>query len=635
MNTANIRHIFIFFTIEVLLYFIANYYVENKMNLYLKTLRQNRVNEFNIVYNSFKNRSDIVYNELINTDEIKDIFKYATLNEKKDRSREALYNKLKESYKRLKNSNIRQLHFHLPSNESFIRFHRPKKYGDDLSSTRKTVAFVNKNRASIDGFEEGKIYNGFRFVYPLFDNNESYLGSVEISTPSFLMESFMHKNMLNVYVSVKKEVVDKKLFEDEKSNYVESFIPGYVSVKSKAHIENIDTYMMEIFKNGNKEFIDDKLRKNSVFSYYFIKDNSAYVLNSIPLQNPISKDYVGYISFLNKDSYIYDIRYDNVYLFLLLLFLNAIIFIAYYRHKLDLILLRKNVDELSLEKSKIINILDSVNNIIFSTNLKEIVSVNKAFLQFVGRNSLEDFLSKYNCICDFFVKREGFFSVDSGENEAHWVSEILKLDEKNRVVSMFGQDNSLEAFSVQINEYDGIYFVTFNKITELVFEKELFKHKAHHDSLTNIYNREMLNKLVKSEYASLRRDKHKCSLIMFDIDYFKAINDKHGHDVGDKVLIELTKIVSNNLRKSDIFARWGGEEFMILLPHANIELAKRKAEDLRKTVDELHVEELPHVSASFGVIEFDNTTTIDESYKKVDEALYEAKNSGRNIVVAK
>ena len=120
----------------------------------------------------------------VDTPEVIGMFKnaYNSNEEEQAKIRQKLYKHLFADYERLRKLvSLRQLHFHLPDNRSFLRMHRPSKFGDDLTQIRPTVAYVNKNKKSIDGFETGRVLDGFRFVYPLFDAEKNYLGSVEVS----------------------------------------------------------------------------------------------------------------------------------------------------------------------------------------------------------------------------------------------------------------------------------------------------------------------------------------------------------------------------------------------------------------------------------------------------------------------
>lgn len=152
------------------------------------------------------------------------------------------------------------------------------------------------------------------------------------------------------------------------------------------------------------------------------------------------------------------------------------------------------------------------------------------------------------------------------------------------------------------------------------------------DNLTKAYNRLKFNEVVKMEIIRSKRYKIDMSLIMFDIDFFKKVNDTYGHDLGDLVLIEISKAVKNLMRELDIFCRWGGEEFMILLPNTSLESAVLAAERIRKLIYGLIIGDIGKVSCSFGVVSFDFEEDLDNFIKRVDKKLYTAKNNGRNRV---
>ncbi len=165
--------------------------------------------------------------------------------------------------------------------------------------------------------------------------------------------------------------------------------------------------------------------------------------------------------------------------------------------------------------------------------------------------------------------------------------------------------------------------------------KELL-HEATHDHLTNIFNRQKLNTELDKEISRSHRYKHNLSIIMLDIDFFKQINDTYGHNIGDEVLISISNISNSSIRNVDILARWGGEEFMILLPETTISNAINVAEHLRVNIGNAKL--IPSkdvkITASFGVCTLKEKETKDDFLKRVDILLYEAKESGRDKVVS-
>jgi len=155
---------------------------------------------------------------------------------------------------------------------------------------------------------------------------------------------------------------------------------------------------------------------------------------------------------------------------------------------------------------------------------------------------------------------------------------------------------------------------------------------AWHDALTKLMNRQAFDKEYSQIESALKSNKQHLSLLMIDIDNFKKINDKHGHLSGDKVLIEVASILNDHLRKGDILARWGGEEFCFLLPDTEIEAARKVAERIRKTI-ELESILGERVTVSIGVAERDEEQSQSEHISEADKNLYQAKNSGKNKVM--
>ena len=119
---------------------------------------------------------------------------------------------------------------------------------------------------------------------------------------------------------------------------------------------------------------------------------------------------------------------------------------------------------------------------------------------------------------------------------------------------------------------------------------------------------------------------------MFDIDHFKKINDTYGHTTGDIVLKEIAQVVTETIRKYDIVARWGGEEFVILVPNSKAEETALMAEKIRETIEKYAFTEAGTVTCSFGVTEYKDGDSIDSLVTRADEALYKAKEQGRNRV---
>ncbi len=152
------------------------------------------------------------------------------------------------------------------------------------------------------------------------------------------------------------------------------------------------------------------------------------------------------------------------------------------------------------------------------------------------------------------------------------------------------------------------------------------------DDLTGAYNRRHLNDSLETALARLKRYDNTISLVLLDIDHFKRINDTLGHSAGDQVLKNIVNIIWTSLRSMDMVFRYGGEEFIVLLPEITLNNAQQVAEKLRSRIQNTDIIDHQHVTISAGVAQISAKETVDNLLKRVDDALYKAKNSGRNRV---
>jgi diguanylate cyclase (GGDEF)-like protein len=162
-------------------------------------------------------------------------------------------------------------------------------------------------------------------------------------------------------------------------------------------------------------------------------------------------------------------------------------------------------------------------------------------------------------------------------------------------------------------------------------ERDFFKKHAYIDSLTRVANRHQIDVWLEEKLEDADEDEIPFSIIFFDIDHFKKVNDQYGHKIGDCVLKELSAIISGNLSEADLFGRWGGEEF-ILISNSTGGQAYEKAEQLRKLVENKTFKGAGSLTASFGVTDYQPGDNIDSLLNRADKGLYTSKNSGRNKV---
>jgi len=168
--------------------------------------------------------------------------------------------------------------------------------------------------------------------------------------------------------------------------------------------------------------------------------------------------------------------------------------------------------------------------------------------------------------------------------------------------------------------------------TALENKNSLLQELSVTDSLTGLYNRGYIDDAIQAEIKRTERYGGSISLIMADIDYFKKFNDSYGHQVGDKVLGNVSELLKKNIRNTDTIGRWGGEEFIVICPNSSEQQCVILAEKLRLIVETTEHDTFGGVTCSFGVSEYLPGNTENEFIKGADMALYESKKSGRNCV---
>ncbi|MDG6773068.1 diguanylate cyclase [Thiomicrorhabdus sp. ZW0627] len=199
-----------------------------------------------------------------------------------------------------------------------------------------------------------------------------------------------------------------------------------------------------------------------------------------------------------------------------------------------------------------------------------------------------------------------------------------KLRRQNQLLQ---NDNStLESL---INQRAGELIKLNHKLKSQVEEAQ---YNASHDVLTGAFNRRCFEERFHQELDRVKRYAHPLSVILVDVDDFKVFNDNYGHKMGDEVLRCVANLLKQHLRDSDLLARWGGEEFIAILPNTKLEQAAEKAEQLRQIIANTHFLDKANITCSFGVTAYTQGDTSDSIFSRADKALYKAKSLNRNNI---
>lgn len=315
-----------FILLEAITVFGLLHHAQEKEALFLSRYILKLEDAYLVTVDTYGLVSQTIYDEVINQPEVIDIFKQAesATQAQRDNLRRQLFDRLNPTYQNLKQNNLKQLHFHLPDGTSFLRFHRPPKYGDPLFDVRYSVKIANTEKTFITGFEEGRIYNGFRYVFPLFASPENssteetrHIGSVETSISFQAIRQQMSQLFPAKYAfMLKKDVVRRKVFDSELDNYVPSdisddFFYEKAMLNSPENAEESPLSWEEI-KSINrrlKPLVQKKLNQNLAFAVPLQDEGKGYVVTFVPIKN-VQGEFVAYLMAYECDTTIRSYRQD-------------------------------------------------------------------------------------------------------------------------------------------------------------------------------------------------------------------------------------------------------------------------------------------------------------------------------------
>ena len=268
------------------------------------------------------------------------------------------------------------------------------------------------------------------------------------------------------------------------------------------------------------------------------------------------------------------------------------------------------------------------NDITVITTETEIIAMNRAGLDFFRVKNFKALKKKTRYLSKLFSE-----VVTEDTKYIEGINWVTKIPKGQNIKVQITTDILTQTFYMQVSRIrKNRYMVTFHNISRVIAEKNTISQIAEKDELTQIYNRSKFKTLLSLTLRNAKIYHIPFTVILLDIDHFKDVNDTYGHDVGDKILIQVTSLLKSLLRSQDTFARWGGEEFMILSESTTQEEAYQLAERLRKAIETFSFDMTKRLTCSFGVSEYTAGDTMSSIIKKADNALYKAKRNGRNMV---
>lgn len=274
-------------------------------------------------------------------------------------------------------------------------------------------------------------------------------------------------------------------------------------------------------------------------------------------------------------------------------------------------------------------ILNYEEEAVLVTNGRQLIDANEQLYRYFPQLTK----AKPDCICNYFENREGY--VQKYMQGLLWIDYLMQHNnEQHKVmVEVEGKFLTFQLKVRQLAETENRYVVVLSDITNLENLNKKLHNQSRTDALTQAGNRLAFNETLSREVKLAQRSEQPLSIVLFDIDFFKKVNDQYGHAHGDKVLQQVTASIKESLRDTDSIFRIGGEEFVLILALQDKQAAHAVAEKIRQKIAAVEFPESSRITISLGVTELLENDDYDAILARADAALYQAKESGRNQVI--
>jgi diguanylate cyclase (GGDEF)-like protein len=610
--------IFAFIVYELLFFaYFYNSYTNNEKEYYDKTIKLVS-NSYNSTLNAYEMSYDDSYAS--QSDELSRLVHMANYasHSKRDMIRQKLLSEFMGFFNYKKLDSLNGFNIFDVEGKSLLRFHKPLHNDDNIIKKRYSLRKLQKELIYQEGFEVGIFQESYRFQYPLFYDGK-FVGSCEYSVDSESLMNEMRKFYGDYYqLLFKFDFLENIIIEDIiEKNYKKIKIGSeFFYIKKYKYRKEIDKNRFKYIEKQRS--LQNALHSTTVSVIEYKYDSNYYGVVVMPMKDIQTREFGYMLVHLNK-SELHNFKDTFVIEMTLVTLFGFMLYLYMYKEIKN----RRYVREL----------INLQHDLIIVSDGKDIKDTNTSFLNFFGYKTLKEFKKEHSCVCDLFIEEDGF--LQEKYNELSWIKYIQENQDIDHKIKILNTNKEERIFKVEIEEIQDShnFFILFRDITEELNIKVELEERANFDALTQIFNRSRFEFFLNKELEKADRYGGKFSLIMFDIDHFKEINDTYGHDAGDIVLKELTALVSSHTRDVDIFARWGGEEFMII-SQTNIYQSEMFAEKLRQVIDENMFTSVKSVTCSFGVTQYKNGDTIESIVKRCDNMLYSAKESGRNCVAS-
>jgi len=437
-----------------------------------------------------------------------------------------------------------------------------------------------------------------------------------------LKEHSLPLSLDNIYTSIQKNIIEPYLLSSMMANdtFVQDWIINEEKDKEKI-IKYLDSIknkygMFNTFLVSDKTknyytqdgFIEVVKKDNPANNWYFdFKQQQEHHQINLDFNDHLSNDLIMFINYKLFDADYHFIGATGVAL--KISYINDMLQNFRQKHNFIVTFFNKNGDIVLAERE-----------ITKQKNIKELPYLKKFQDKIISKTSqlieYEKENSEYILNTKYIPELNLYLAVEVKVNK--YIEDVKKVFYFNLIISMFIT-----------------LLVAFVLIVIIKKHNSKFETLAKYDSLTKVLNRRSFEEQLIKLINSSKNKKNEFSLVFVDIDNFKVINDTFGHSQGDLVLCEITKILKENIREVDLLARWGGEEFIVVLKHTSLETGKIKAEIFRQSLEEnISLKESINfpITGSFGITQYKSSDNLDSLISRADEAMYKSKTNGKNRV---
>jgi diguanylate cyclase (GGDEF)-like protein len=485
---------------------------------------------------------------------------------------------------------------------------------ENLTYFQKDIQQLQKDPQPIHTIKNTQAGMTFNSIVPIVDTYGDFMGAIVVTKPFDCVTKELKSISTTALV----------LFDKESKRHLTQAI----------HRHSMDEYDM-VNLSADKAKI--KMINEKKLEYFLTNKGYRYYKKHliVPFQlKDIYSNQRGYYLLIKPME---AFAYQNIsrLLYRLDIVLFALLFLAF----LFMFKFYQNKNEIKMKSRYFKEVVNSTMDIIIVTTEHDIVDVNQAFFHFFDAyDSLDAFSQEHGSIANLFIEDEGFIQKNMGLYS--WV-EYMHYHKRSEHQVKIQYNDTVHIFAVKIQaishakvtiDNEPLYTVVLSDITKIKeYQKEL-EALSKTDILTKIGNRALFEQHIAMELSRASRYGSKLSLMMFDIESLKKINKLYGHEAGDRALRAVAKSVNTSLRAADLFCRYQGGSFIIVLPHTSKEGTVTLAKRLYEQIQTLEIEFIGHVDIKIGITEFREDDWCDGMVQRVQRALQQSKKSNERCM---